>query len=542
MPTVQADVIQIQEFLHDAGTLWPTDELVRVYNDAYRRFLIESNCVKDFACFDVPPRNAYTYCYEWEDSVLSGPNWMCMLGMRTGAWRGTTRWEAQQAENVATTTGESAGLTQQWERAYVGGDADRNYDLVFPKNANNPSRVRFNNRIMLPITTLELDQIHLNWPTFVGQPYWYTSGLGRISSIEIYRIQTNYVQSYQLAYDAGREQTGMARNLSGTRTYQTDLTASVRTDNLWAYTTSGDTQAIAHPDALFAPQSASTAASSDLNAPSPAYRFTIDLTMNDVNLTYTVVHPWELGSVGGPAVATDAATPGLRCMYPWEGSDQLSPPAWQALIYTADPRIAMIGLGWRCTGSQATDTGASFCQQTWEEDTLNGAATIRVGGTIGTFSWENAFAADQQLFAVGAIRSLSSQDRQYVPVMRGSGVTLVTGTLRDWGSSDNTFFITYTAFPQSPLQLTQVPDLLAPQLQKYLRYYVLGEAFGRSGEGYQPALAAHLKGRYKRGVTLMRKLADVAFMDRIYVRDSVGQTDNRRTPLVGLPPQYERIW
>jgi hypothetical protein len=471
MSTVQDDLTKVQELLHDSGTIWTAAELLRAFNDGYRRLLQGSASIKVHAAFDIPPRHAMTFCYEWEDTYGSGPMWMCMLGAKVGRWRCTTRWEAQQSEHVGelltdaiTTTAEYQGITQQWERFNISGDADRNYDLVFPRNINSPSRVRFNNAIMLPISTLELDQVHLNWPSFVGMPYWWTAGTGRVQSIEIYRIQTDYTQAYQLTYPQYYESVGMPRYWSGSRTYAQDLTA-VSASNSIAYTTSADAQVLA----------------------------------------------------------------------------------------TVRPKAeTIIGMAARITLYQATDTGLSFCMQPWEYDTLTAASTIRTGGTVGCFAWSAQLTvivgsnttqgADAIPFAVGMPRQLSSPDRQYLPVMRGSGVMTVTGTIREWGSSDGNFFVTYNAINQSDLGVNDAPDLLPSQISKYLRYYVLWQAFGRQGEGYREDLAEHWYQRFERGAKFMRKIADVAYTDHIYVREEVGQQDTRRVPHVQLPPQFERIW
>ncbi len=39
---------------------------------------------------------------------------------------------------------------------------------------------------------------------------------------------------------------------------------------------------------------------------------------------------------------------------------------------------------------------------------------------------------------------------------------------------------------------SETPALVPPQMQKYLRAYVLSRAFNRQGQGYQPTLAAFL--------------------------------------------------
>jgi len=355
--------------------------------------------------------------------------------MRDTSMRGTTRWEVQAMGHVGELptdsiqpTASGIGVTQQWERFIAGGDVDRNYDLVLPKNERAPNRVRFNNTIMLPITTLELDQVHINWPSFVGQPYWWTSGFGRVKSLEVYRIQTDYTDAYIFLYGAGLEDRGLPRNWSGVRTYGQDLT-KVFAQNRLAYTTSGDMQYL----------------------------------------------------------------------------------------------TLVTGMGYRITAvtSDGFDTA----------------------GNTACYQWETVMGfGDPIAFCIGAVRELSSPDRQYFPVQRGSGVNLSLGTIRDWGSSDGNFFVTYNAIPQSDLTIDQTPDLLPAQMQKYLRYYVQARAFERPGEGYRPDLSEHWETRFQRGITLMRTWMDICFEDRIYVREEVGITEMRRVPLVQLPPQYERIW
>jgi hypothetical protein len=223
------------------------------------------------------------------------------------------------------------------------------------------------------------------------------------------------------------------------------------------------------------------------------------------------------------------------------------------VLTTVRPKAeTSIGMAARITFYQATDTGLSFCLQAWEADTLNLASTIRTGGTIGSFSWASqltvavtgntTLGSDAMPLAIGMPRQISSPDRQYLPVMRGSGVSLVNGTIRDWGSSDGNFFVTYNAINQSDLAVTDSPDLLPDPVSKYLRYYVLWQAFGRQGEGYRQDLADHWYARFERGARFMRKLADVAYTDHIYVREEVGANEVRRVPMVSLPPQFERVW
>src|SRR5215831_7208940 len=330
--SVADDLVKVRDYLHDAtGTLWTQDELLRLYNDGYRRLLVRSSAVRDHQCFDVPPRNSFTLTFDWEDSVVTGQVWMCMLMGGDTHIRCTTRWEAQAlghgADQSIPLTGAGIGITQQWERFISGGDVDRNYDVVLPRNERMPNRVRFNNTIMLPISTIELDQVHIQWPSFVGQPYWWTSGFGRVKTLEIYRIQTDYTDAYILLYQAGLEDRGMPRNWSGVRSYTQDLT-SVFAQNRLAYTTPGDAQYL-------------------------------------TTVTGAAVRITEL--------MTDLLTNGYD-----------------------------------------TSLGPLACYR-WET----------------VLGYGNPFA-----FCVGMPREISSPDRQYFPVQRGSGINLSVGTIRDWQSSD----------------------------------------------------------------------------------------------------------
>jgi len=560
MSTVQDEITKVQELLHDSGTIWTSAELLRAFNDGYRRLLQGSDSVKDHVAFDIPPRHSMTFCYEWEDTYGSGPQWMCMLGARVGRWRCTTRWEAQQAEHVGelltdavTTTAEMTGITQQWERFIVGTDVDRNYDLIFPRNINSPSRVRFNNSIMLPISTLELDQVHLNWPSFVGQPYWWTAGTGRVQSIEIYRIQTDYTQAYQLTYAQYYDSVGMPRYWSGSRTYTQDLTG-VSAFNTMGYTNPSDAQALLTVRPL-AESSPGMAARITLYETTPVVP-TDDLsalsaklngshTISQTSITIISDPGWDpAGEANGFAVRVEseimyyyAAAPFHTFINVVRGAEGTTPAA-----HNGSKRAEYI---------HATPP-KNFCIQPWEYDTVTSASILRTGGTIGTYRWESQLTvivgsntiegADALPLAIGMPRAVSSPDRQYVPVMRGSGVYTVTGIPREWGSSDGNFFVTYNAINQSDLTLTESPDLLPAQVSKYLRYYVLWQAFGRQGEGYRQDLADHWYARFERGARFMRKLSDVAYTDHIYVREEVGATEVRRVPLVSLPPQFERIW
>ena len=68
----------------------------------------------------------------------------------------------------------------------------------------------------------------------VGRPDWWTTGIGRTDSIEIYQIVTDYIENYVLlSYESG-----LPRAISGARAYT--FTSLTRIGNGFAYTHSGD--------------------------------------------------------------------------------------------------------------------------------------------------------------------------------------------------------------------------------------------------------------------------------------------------------------
>jgi len=197
------------------------------------------------------------------------------------------------------------------------------------------------------------------------------------------------------------------------------------------------------------------------------------------------------------------------------------------------------GMGWRFTKA-AADTANGFGTQIWEKQQLDGD-TLTAGSTVGSYGWESEFGADEVSFGVGAIRGITSPDRQYLAIWSGTGQYQFIGGIRQFMSSDNALTAYETVLPDSDLMESDTPEMIPGRLQKYLRYYVLHRAFGRIGEGQNPELALHYLQRYMRGVVLLQKLADVAHKDRIYVKDPVAEVDMRPSR-VRLPSTFERIF
>lgn len=291
MPTAAEILYDVRTKLHDrTGLLWSDDELMDWLNDGYEEFCASTRCVTELYQMDLPPRYAYTYCHDWEDAFTSsGPGRMLFIPALNGVYRCTSAWEVEFLEGLPTTISEP-GVTQMWERAFV--STDRHYQVALPENHEIIQRVAYDNRALYPSTVRELDELRSKWYMQGTQPHWWTNGTGRVNTVEIYEIKTDYQQSYApLDY----EDFGFARYFSGSRSYQVESTVS----NAYGYTSSGDGQAL------------DLATSSLLTG--LGWRFT--LAGSNAAATFCT-HAWEKELVEGST--TFSSSPGYVCTYHWE--------------------------------------------------------------------------------------------------------------------------------------------------------------------------------------------------------------------------------
>ena len=525
MPTVTSDLARVQARLHDGGALWPRAELLRWYGDGYRELLALSKAVRRYRLMDLPGRHSYGLTYEWEDRHTTGTVRKPFRTMLAGARQGTTLWESESLAGV-TPAAALAGYTQDWERAFIG-DTDRHYRFSFPKNHERVYRLMWSERVLLPVSVRELDEDDDAWQARIGEPRWWTTGTGRIPSVELYEIVDSYNQQYALEqYEAGTP-----RQFTG-RTYAIAIgTAS----NAYAYTTSGDADALTVTDTPFVPASAYCHSwESTALRHLPGYNFTINLTMAP-NITRVAVHPWEIGEHG---LAADSATPGRRGMFPWERLDPAKSYESQTFLPSTRPAITQPGA--RITTAAATPANG-FGTQVWEAEHLDGKTTFTTGKAQACFPWESQHGAASLTLGLGVIRSLTSPDRQYLGVASDPGPMPMLGTIRDWRSSADSLAVVEVIVPDAPLLEASVPALLPGPLQKYLRYYVLARTFGRAGEGHSTILADHYQRRFLRGVALFMRLADVAHRDRVFQREMV-TPPSRRIARVSLPSEFPAVF
>lgn len=447
MALVSTDLDWIQERLHDNGAIWTRIELLRWYNDGYRELLAKSSAMSRLLPLDVPGRHTYAVAYPWETRHTNGGIWWLPLLPGYNATRmATAQWEVEHLDGVAPTTS-LVGLTMQWERTFTT-ETDRHFSFCLPSDHERIKRLEWNNRVLLPASVREFDEVDDAWMRRVGDPTWWTVGVGPVKSVEIYEITTAYQQSYELIESGS----GTPRFMIGERTYETESDARYPS-NTYAYATQGDkdglvSEAVAWLDGM-------------------GYRFTTEPA--DKTLGF-VVFPWEVEQLDGSNITT-----------------------------------------------------------------------LTTGGLMGMFPWEYGHGIDLISFAVGGLRSLSSPDRQYIPMVSETAPLPLLGILRDWRSSSDNLMAHEVVIAPLALTDTDAPVLIPEPFQKYLRFYALSRAFGREGEGQNIQMAVHYEQRFQRGVNLLKRFGDSSHADRIFRRQDPALRSSR-PPLVRLPPQYERTF
>jgi len=204
--------------------------------------------------------------------------------------------------------------------------------------------------------------------------------------------------------------------------------------------------------------------------------------------------------------------------------------------YTLDHAVPALltGLGWRFTFASLT-TAYDSTQQ-WELEQVQGTVPTTVGRLRGTFGWERLFGVTLEEFAVGTIRGITSEDRQYFAV----GDT--TGGIRALQSSEDSVEILHTVVPDVDLGEDDEPGLVPACAMKYLRYGALKRALQHPGPGQNPKIATHYSQREQLGIKFLTKLADLGYYDRVHVRASVDGEDSTRLPYARLPSNYPSVW
>ena len=177
---------------------------------------------------------------------------------------------------------------------------------------------------------------------------------------------------------------------------------------------------------------------------------------------------------------------------------------------------------------------------TWEKQHAEGTALTAHTGYVVTYGWEAAFVgqAYTYLAGLGAPHSLAG-GRQYLPTAQANLGESPLGTVGEWKSSEDALLLDY-ALTAPTLAEADTPALLPTAFDKYLRFYTLGRAFGREGEGRNPILTDHYMQRFQMGEVLLKRLANFAqwaALHQLGAAEAVPSRPGRPR----LPAEYPRI-
>lgn len=290
--TVKTELDKIQTRLHDQAVLWTRAELLRWFNDGYRRLVAESEAVRRFFVFNVPPRSAGSGTYDWEQRHAGGTFRKFAKTALGGAVVCSYQWEVEALEGISPTAANPC-FTQLWELQYVGGNVDDHFQYFLTKAHERVLRLAWDDKAMSGTSGVELDQKGSRWWQEPGEPLWWLRGMGRDKTFETFQIPSTYSQSYMIA---GTE-LGCPRFYSGSRTYgQTSIVYK----NDYAYTS----------DADIAPQQQkiNTPAEGALAVDSAPHGLGWRFSTHESTTEFDCMYGWEVQHLQGATTFTDSAT------------------------------------------------------------------------------------------------------------------------------------------------------------------------------------------------------------------------------------------
>ena len=539
MATVKTILDRAQRWLHDAetigddGTLWSRQELLDWLNDGYRQLLAQSQATRRFHVLDVPGRFACTHTQEWEArfAVKVGTFWRWTHAAATGGYACSSFFEGEQLEGMSPTTRASEAVTQPWEKSHLN-TAYQPYRFALPRENERPVKIWHDHKLLHPVAVRELDDMDTNWMSLEGEPVAWTQGTGRNRTFEVFEIQTHYTNNYVQLHNPR----GMPRRFSGGYTY-TARAASGQAAWGYSYTTPGDAAALGQPGFALAPVwGASFAWERDhLPVGQAVVQWPCDNQPNNPDLAFVSTHAWSYHSAGGPYLDTTERG-GTRGVFPWERRDEAG--VWgpfHVQTFTAPPSLS--GYGVRLTQDAVDGVNALFA---WEKEHLQGQPPSTEAPIVGTQQWESQYGAQEVFPPLGAVRQITSPDRQFIPTEVTQRNTPLGIIKLVKSSNDNLLLLQVVGPAISPLSEQDDITLLPPQMAKYLRYYLLFRAMNRQGEGHLPNIAAFYEQRFKRGIQVMKNLGNLARRDRVYIRGPI-QPAARRPATVRLPSSYPRV-
>ncbi len=247
----------------------------------------------------------------------------------------------------------------------------------------------------------------------------------------------------------------------------------------------------------------------------------------EVESTYTQAYDLIDYTVGMPREFTGNRAYGISA-----GIDR-----WDYAYTSGQDYLSLTGLGFRFT--KFSSTLNYYFVHAWEEDTTT--ETSDTSAYVFTYPWEAPFVTSNDIYlALGSFRGAESADRQYIPMAYDTG-RQHHGVARDLHSSDSSISIFEHTVPGRALDEDDQPELIPVQLHKFLKYYILGQAFSQPGEGYRPDLAQHWLALFQLGVGILAALATPSFAESSLARGQVREVRAPTPPPVRLPSPYPRI-
>ena len=293
--TAQTQIDRARLKLNDsAKILWSDAELLGWLNDGYRMLLAKSHAVRRLIPFASPGRHTYAISHEWESRHASkGTVRHLHRTGKAGSRSMSSMWEVEHVAGV-TPTLTFDGFTQEWERAYTS-VTDRFFRFSFPHNHERIVRLEWNNRRLSPVAVRELDALDTDWFQQAGEPRWWTTGTGRIKSVDIYEFDVTDTQ----VYDLRDYERGVPREISGERSWALTHDGFPQAVD-FAYTTSGDW------------------------LESLALGFGYRVTLETATVGRFAIQEWEVELIAGETTFTTGVTRGLFAWEEQHGADAIT--------------------------------------------------------------------------------------------------------------------------------------------------------------------------------------------------------------------------
>jgi hypothetical protein len=149
--------------------------------------------------------------------------------------------------------------------------------------------------------------------------------------------------------------------------------------------------------------------------------------------------------------------------------------------------------------------------EAWPEvSTYTQSAALQGRGAVRTITGSKTYTFPGGLY--GVIRGMSGTT-QYL--CEGQDQKACTGIPITWQGSDGALLLDYSIHAPTLTEEDTVP-LLPQAFSKYLRYYVIARALGRTGEGENQSLSTHYESKWQMGVKLLHRISLIATTARTY--------------------------